>query len=121
MHALEHAAVQRPAPIVGDNDGRPLRSVAMSLLLACSCGTPPVAVSAAPSDMAASTQSSTQDTARAPLDSRVPASPPPFVWADASGEGRAQVVWFRRDLELDVPPREASLHLFASSRYLLFV
>ncbi|HTV21048.1 MAG TPA: alpha-L-rhamnosidase C-terminal domain-containing protein [Polyangiaceae bacterium] len=46
---------------------------------------------------------------------------PTFVWADASGEGRAQVVWFRRDLELDAAPDEASLQLFADSRYLLFV
>jgi alpha-L-rhamnosidase len=46
---------------------------------------------------------------------------PTFVWADAAGEGRAQVVWFRRDLELGAAADEAWLHLFADSRYLVFV
>jgi alpha-L-rhamnosidase len=44
---------------------------------------------------------------------------PSFVWEDATGDGRARVVWFRRDLELGAAPSEATLHLFASSRYLL--
>jgi hypothetical protein len=46
---------------------------------------------------------------------------PAYVWADATGEGRARVVWFRRDLELAEPPSEARLQLFAGSRYLLRV
>ncbi len=46
---------------------------------------------------------------------------PTFVWADAQGEGRAQVVWFRRELELGAAASEAWLQLFADSRYLLFV
>lgn len=49
-----------------------------------------------------------------------PASPT-YVWEDATGEGRGRVVWFRRELELDAPPSEATLHLFAGSRYLLLV
>lgn len=52
--------------------------------------------------------------------SDAPASPT-FVWADATGEGRARVVWFRRELDLPVAPSEATLHLFAGSRYLLLV
>ena len=43
------------------------------------------------------------------------------MWEDATGEGRARVVWFRRELELEAPPSEATLHLFAGSRYLLLV
>jgi hypothetical protein len=51
----------------------------------------------------------------------VAAAAPAYVWADATGEGRARVVWFRRDLELGAAPSEATLHLFAGSRYLLLV
>lgn len=51
----------------------------------------------------------------------LPPPPPTFVWADASGEGRSQVVWFRRELELAAAADEAWLHLFADSRYLVFV
>jgi alpha-L-rhamnosidase len=96
-----------------------VRGVAVGLLFACSCGPPtqPLAVSAQRS----ATASGTKAAARAPREPRVPTPAPTFVWAEPSGEGRAQVVWFRQDLELDAAPREASLHLFASSRYLLFV
>jgi alpha-L-rhamnosidase len=91
----------------------------MTLLLACSCCSPaqPLAVSSTTADMA----TDTKGTSLVPLDPRAPTPAPPFVWADATGEGRAQVVWFRRDLDLATVPEEASLHLFASSRYLLFV
>ena len=61
--------------------------------------------------------------AEAPAGSDMHGAPaaPAFVWADATGEGRARVVWFRRELELAEPPTEATLQLFANSRYLLFV
>lgn len=132
MPAPELAAAPRPAPSTHDGAWRHWHSVATSLLLACSSGTPtPLVSSAIPSERASPQMPSTQSadapnpslpsSPRAPLDLRVPSPPPPFVWADPSGAGRAQVVWFRRDLELDAPPRGASLHLFASSRYLLFV
>jgi hypothetical protein len=44
-----------------------------------------------------------------------------LVWADASGEGRAQVVLFRYDLTVTKPPAHADLQLFADSQYLLYV
>jgi alpha-L-rhamnosidase len=59
--------------------------------------------------------------AGAALEPTLAAPSPIFVWADAAGEGRAQVVWFRRDLELGAAADEAWLHLFADSRYLVFV
>src|SRR5687768_1086669 len=120
MAAYGLAAVPRGQRLEGCNGGRHhRRGVALSLLLVCSCGpsTRPLTMSASASDEATDTQSA----ARAPLEARAPTPAPPFVWADASGEGRAQVVWFRRDLDLATVPGEASLHLFASSRYLLFV
>jgi alpha-L-rhamnosidase len=120
MPAFELAAVPRGERWVGGSGGlRHLRGIAMSLLLVCSCGpsSPPLTTSASAPAMATGTPGA----ARAPLDPQVPAPAPPFVWADSSGEGRAQVVWFRRDLDLATLPSEASLHLFASSRYLLFV
>jgi len=43
------------------------------------------------------------------------------VWMDDSGEGRAQVVLFRRDVMVQGEPRKATLNLFADSRYLLSV
>jgi hypothetical protein len=46
---------------------------------------------------------------------------PAFVWASDDGERRAQVLWFRRDLELGAAADDAWLHLFADSRYLVFV
>ena len=50
---------------------------------------------------------------------------PPFVWCDASGEGRNVFVLFRRTFTLTGDPatnvREAELHLFADTRYRLWV
>jgi alpha-L-rhamnosidase len=86
----------------------PLLLAAGAVLLACSAARP-----SAPAAKASG----------ASVGAGKPAPPPvapTFIWADASGEGRGQVVWFRRDLEL-VAPAEARLHLFAASRYLLFV
>ena len=44
-----------------------------------------------------------------------------FVWKDAQGEGRQQTVLFRRSFELDNLPDKALFHLFADSRYHLYV
>jgi alpha-L-rhamnosidase len=43
------------------------------------------------------------------------------VWMDDSGEGRAQVVLFRRDIVVQGDLQKATLNLFADSRYLLSV
>src|SRR5688572_23476220 len=117
--ASESAAAQRPARWMQQRRTPRASSAAIALLLACGCA--PHAKSPSASSAASSLAPAASSTARAPLEPRVPTPAPSFVWADASGEGRAQVVWFRRDLELGAPPREAALHLFASSRYLLFV
>ncbi|HVZ34520.1 MAG TPA: hypothetical protein VG963_18955, partial [Polyangiaceae bacterium] len=76
------------------------RSATPSLVVG---GSQSVAVSASPADVATGARAAD------------------FVWADSLGVGRAQVVWFRRDLLLDGPVEAARLRLFADSRYLLFV
>lgn len=82
--------------------------LAGALLLACS-SLPPAA------------PGSDRSAASAAPESTLAQPSPTFVWANAAGEGRAQVVWFRRDLDLGAAADEAWLHLFADSRYLLFV
>ncbi len=47
--------------------------------------------------------------------------PARFVWKDPEGEGRQQTVLFRRSFELTGPATRADLHLFADSRYHLYV
>lgn len=47
--------------------------------------------------------------------------PAKFVWKDAEGSGRQQTVLFRRTINLDKQPETAMLHLFADSRYHLYV
>ncbi len=47
--------------------------------------------------------------------------PAEFVWKDAGGTGRQQTVLFRRNLELKAKPLSASIHLFADSRYHIYV
>ena len=44
-----------------------------------------------------------------------------MVWLDETGEGRMQVGYFRKDVTLADAPKEAVLHLFADSRYVLLV
>lgn len=88
-----------------------------AVLVACGGGPQPKTLPFAPGSAA----SELAPGADGALASRPPATDRRIVWADANGEGRAQVVWFRRDLELPRAPDEATLHLFASSRYLLFV
>ena len=44
-----------------------------------------------------------------------------YVWADKSGDGRHQFVYFRYELNLEQIPEKAELNLYASSRYLLKV
>ena len=46
---------------------------------------------------------------------------PVLVWADQKGGGRQDLVHFRLDVPLDTTVRQANLHLFAASRYHLFV
>jgi len=46
---------------------------------------------------------------------------PPFVWTEAEPEGRLQVAYFRYELNLLEKPTDATLHLFADSRYHLLV
>jgi len=47
--------------------------------------------------------------------------PASFVWKDAKGNGRQQTVLFRRNIELKENVVSASIHLFADSRYHLYV
>ncbi len=47
--------------------------------------------------------------------------PASFVWKDAEGSGRQQTVLFRRNIELKENVELASFHLFADSRYHLYV
>jgi len=102
-------------------------SIAVIVWLASGCGAPkPVAGSSAPAPNGVAAAS---PSVRAPSDPMPRPPAPTFVWADATGSGRARVVWFRRDLQLAASPRprasgerdDATLHLFASSRYLLYV
>ena len=44
-----------------------------------------------------------------------------FVWKDAEGLGRQQTVLFRRSFDLDEIHGKALIHLFADSRYHLYV
>lgn len=44
-----------------------------------------------------------------------------FVWKDPAGSGRQQTVLFRRTFELGEPVDSAVIHLFADSRYHLYV
>jgi alpha-L-rhamnosidase len=114
-------AVERSARWGREGARRPLAfSVAVALLLACGCR-PGAQPPPAPAGESPSAGGDAPGPAMTSAASRVPTPAPTFVWADTSGAGRAQVVWFRRDLELGAAPREATLQLFASSRYLLFV
>jgi len=47
--------------------------------------------------------------------------PATFVWKDAEGLGRQQTVLFRRTMDLDEKPVSANIHLFADSRYHIYV
>ena len=47
--------------------------------------------------------------------------PSKFVWKDPDGAGRQQTVLFRRTMELDKKPARADIHLFADSRYHIYV
>ena len=47
--------------------------------------------------------------------------PASFIWLDKTGEGRLVYALFRKDFELNKIPDKAELHLFADSRYHLFV
>ncbi|MCK4748154.1 MAG: hypothetical protein KAT15_13990, partial [Bacteroidales bacterium] len=47
--------------------------------------------------------------------------PAAFVWKDPEGNGRQQTVLLRRTFELGEATRSAMLHLFADSRYHLYV
>lgn len=47
--------------------------------------------------------------------------PAKFVWKDAEGSGRQQTVLFRRTMQLDQKPDTATIHLFADSRYHIYV
>ncbi len=49
------------------------------------------------------------------------ASRPPLVWLDPDGTGRNTHAYFRREFSLTEIPARAELHLFANSRYHLFV
>lgn len=55
---------------------------------------------------------------QSPLNAQHPAD---FVWKDAVGSGRQQKVLFRKSFELSKIPEEASIKLFADSRYHLYV
>jgi alpha-L-rhamnosidase len=44
-----------------------------------------------------------------------------FVWKDAAGSGRQQKVLFRRTFEIRGPAGPAEMHIFADSRYHLYV
>ena len=47
---------------------------------------------------------------------------PAFVWGDAEGSGRQQTVLFRRNLSLgEKDVSKATIHLFADSRYHLYI
>jgi alpha-L-rhamnosidase len=116
MPELEVLSVPIPSPPRSAGLDRawplPRQSAVLAVLLACGSLRPSAP---AVSDLGAAASASRP----VPGDRQAPSAS--VVWADAAGEGRAQVVWFRRDLELDAAPREAWLHLFADSRYLLFV
>lgn len=45
----------------------------------------------------------------------------PIVWLDSEGLGRHVYAYFRRDFDLSVLPQEASINLFADSRYHLII
>jgi len=47
--------------------------------------------------------------------------PASFVWMDETGSGRQQTVLFRRSFELMERPEKAEIHLFADSRYHIYV
>jgi alpha-L-rhamnosidase len=47
--------------------------------------------------------------------------PASFVWKDAEGSGRQQTVLFRRTFDIDEHVTSATIHLFADSRYHLYV
>ena len=51
----------------------------------------------------------------------IAASRPPLVWLDQDGSGRNTHAYFRREFALTEIPSHAELHLFANSRYHLFV
>ncbi|NJO03717.1 MAG: hypothetical protein HC880_20440, partial [Bacteroidia bacterium] len=44
-----------------------------------------------------------------------------YVWVDETGQGRNQYAYFRQDIELGGSLEQAQIHLFASSRYQLWV
>ena len=48
-------------------------------------------------------------------------NPAKFIWKDAEGSGRQQKVLFRYDFELDDNPIESQFHIFADSRYHLYI
>jgi alpha-L-rhamnosidase len=47
--------------------------------------------------------------------------PASFIWLDKTGEGRLVYALFRKDFQLSTVPDKAEIHLFADSRYHLFV
>ena len=47
--------------------------------------------------------------------------PAAFVWKDSEGSGRQQTVLFRRNIVLEDSVESAAIHLFADSRYHLYV
>ncbi|UZR97700.1 family 78 glycoside hydrolase catalytic domain [Chondrinema litorale] len=44
-----------------------------------------------------------------------------FIWKNETGEGRQQVVFFRNSFNLENPPKNAWISLFADSRYHLYI
>lgn len=47
--------------------------------------------------------------------------PATFVWKDDAGSGRQELVLFRRSISVTSTPAQAELHVFADSRYHLYV